>query len=38
MLLTTGITVFSGVRYLISNRELLNLKNIISAYNKKNEL
>ena len=38
MLLTTGITVFSGVRYLISNRELLNLKNIISAYTKKNEL
>ncbi len=35
MLLTTGITVFSGIRYLISNRELLNIKNIISAYNKK---
>jgi len=32
MLLTTGITVFSGIRYIITNRYLLNIKNIINAY------
>lgn len=32
MLLTTGITVFSGIRYIITNRSLLNLKNIMNAY------
>ena len=32
MLLTTGITVFSGIRYIITNRHLLNIKNIINAY------
>lgn len=35
MLLTTGITVFSGIRYIVSNRDLLNLKNILDAYKKK---
>lgn len=35
MLLTTGITVFSGIRYIVSNRELLNIKNILNAYKKK---
>lgn len=37
MLLTTGITAFSGIRYLITNRNLLNLKNIMEAYKKKND-
>jgi len=32
MLLTTSITVFSGIRYIITNRHLLNIKNIINAY------
>jgi cardiolipin synthase (CMP-forming) len=32
MLLTTGITVFSGIRYIITNSHLLNIKNIINAY------
>ncbi len=35
MLLTTGITVFSGIRYIITNRHLLNIKNIINAYKQK---
>lgn len=35
MLLTTGITVFSGIRYIITNRGLLNIKNIMEAYRAK---
>lgn len=35
MLLTTGITVFSGLRYILTNRHLLNLSNIINAYKQK---
>ncbi|MCB1140765.1 MAG: CDP-diacylglycerol--glycerol-3-phosphate 3-phosphatidyltransferase [Leptospiraceae bacterium] len=37
MLITTIITVLSGLRYLVSNRELLNLNNIWTAYREKNE-
>jgi cardiolipin synthase (CMP-forming) len=35
MLLTTGITVFSGFRYIFTNRHLLNFTNIMNAYKHK---
>lgn len=37
MLLTTFITVLSGIRYIVSNRELLNYTNIIKSIRKKDE-
>lgn len=37
MLLTTFITVLSGIRYIITNRELLNYKNISNSLRKKND-